>query len=238
MTETLPVSVTPQIRSRAANFDYLFSAILNSFLDGALEQLRGKSRILSEELAPILAAIACSPADSCALMNVALKSIPFAVEEAFGRPPWSWQDVANKKDIAQTYLETATGVYAYHVTNINKGTEQIFYVGQTIKNFAKRWAEHARRRKATKRPKLFSSKFYGKLKLTRPRDIHIFVLADVSVFQEDVAVHQVMATVLEAGFCVFFASLRHSKLPRSDESITFASCWSAIPSLPSQLFRL
>ena len=180
-------------------------------------------------LAFICAAIACSPADSSALVQVALQSIPFSVKEAFGRPPWSWQAVMYMEETSPMTLNTATGVYAYHLTKINKEGEQNFYVGQTTKNFANRWATHARLRKAQKRPKRYSSKFYGNPKLTRPRNINIFILADISVLQEDVLAHKVMARILEAGFYVFFDSLRSSErssnLPEIDESISFARHW-------------
>ena len=231
MPKTSPASVTPQIRSRIAHFDLLFSTILNNFLDGATKQIRGGSRVMCEEMASICAAIACSPADSCALIHVALKSIPFSVKKAFGRPPWSWKVVGNMEEATQTTLDSATGVYAYHLTNINKEGKQNFYVGQTTRNFASEWAKHARDRKATKRPKKSSSKFYGNLKLTKPKDTSIFILANISVFQEDVVVHKVMATILEAGFCVFFDSLWNSNLPGSEGSISFALDWLIIPSL-------
>lgn len=193
---------------------------------------------MDEALACICAAIACSPADRCALVQVALESIPFSVKEAFGRPPWSWQAVRYMGETTQMTLDSATGVYVYHLTKINKEGEQNFYVGQTTNNFASRWATHARHRKATKRPKIYSSTFYGNLKLTRPKNINIFILADISVFQEDVLAHKAMAIILEAGFCVFFDSLRSSNLPESDESISFAFRWLVIRPLainPSHL---
>ena len=272
-TKTSHVSVMPQSESRVAHFDFLFSTILNNFLDGATRQIQGGSQAmseemasidtniiqdgsqalseemasidtniiqdgsqaLSEEMASICANIACSPADRCALIQVALKSIPFSVKEAFGQLPWSWQLVGNIKEATQTNLDSATGVYAYHLTNINEQDKQNFYVGQTTRSFASRWVEHARRREATERPKKFSSKFYQNLKMTRPKDISIFILADISNFQEDVVVHKVMARILEAGFCVFFDSMRQKDSPRyhilrraSNESISFARRWSVI----------
>lgn len=128
MTKTLPASVSPQTRSRIANFDVLFSAILKKFLNGAKKQIQGGSQPRSESMASICAAIACSPADRGALIQVALKSIPFSVKEAFGRPPWSWQLVGNIKDATLRNLDSATGVYAYHLSNINKKDEQVLYV--------------------------------------------------------------------------------------------------------------
>ena len=226
VTNIAPASVTPQIRSRSAHFDFLFSAILYNFLDGATNQVQDGGGAMCDALAVICAAIACSPIEKSALVQVALESVPFPVKEAFGRPPWSWQAVRYVEKTSPIKLDAATGVYAYHLTKINnKEDEQNFYVGQTTKNFANRWAAHARRRKAEKRPKLYSSKFYGNLKLTRPKNINIFILADISVFQEDVLAHKVMGTILEAGFCVFFNSLRSSKLPGSDESLSFALHW-------------
>ena len=237
MTKTSPISVTPQSGSRVAHFDFLFSAILNNFLDGATRQIQGKSRAMSKEMASICANIACSPADCCALIKVALKSIPFSIKEAFGRPPWSWQLVGNMKDATHKTLGLATGVYAYHLTNINSQDEQNFYVGQTTRSFASRWAEHARHRKAAKRAEESSSNFYTNLKMTRTKDINIFILADISNFQEDVVAHKVMAGILEAGFCVFFDSLRHKPPgslefgPGSKDSISFAHRWSVVSSL-------
>lgn len=237
MTKTSPISVTPQSGSRVAHFDFLFSTILNNFLDGATRQIQGKGQAMSEEMASICANIACSPADCCALIQVALKSIPFSIKEAFGRPPWSWQLVGNMKDATHKTLSLATGVYAYHLTNINKQDEQNFYVGQTTSSFASRWAAHARHRTAAKRVKKSSSRFYTNLKMTRPKDINIFILADISNFQEDDVVHKVMAGILEAGFCVFFDSLRHKpspgsrEIPGSKDSISFAHRWLVISSL-------
>ena len=244
MTKPPPISVMPQSGSRVAHFDFLFSTILNNFLDGATRQIQDGSQAMSEEMASICTNIACSPADRCALIQVALNSIPLSVKEAFGRPRWSWQLGGNIKEATQTTLDSATGVYAYHLTNINEQDQQNFYVGQTTRSFASRWVEHAIRRQATKRPKKFSSLFYENLKLTRPKDISIFILADISSFQEDVVVHKVMARILEAGFCVFFDSLRHKNNSRgshilrqaSNDSISFAHRWSVI--LPSQSFRL
>ena len=238
MTKTSPISVMPQSGSRVAHFDFLFSTILNNFLHGATGQIQGKSQAMNEEMASICANIACSPADSCALIQLALKSIPFSVKEAFGRPPWLWPLVGNMKEATKTTLGSATGVYAYHLRNINKQDEQIFYVGQTTRSFASRWTEHARHRKTMERPKKSSSRFYGSLKMTRPKDISILILADVSSFQEDVMIHKVMARILEAGFCVFFDSLQHKKCPRiheflreNNDSISFAHRWSVISSL-------
>ena len=227
----------PQYGSRVAQFDFLFSTILNNFLDGATRQIQDESQAPSAELVSVCADVACSPADSCALIQLALKSIPFSVKEAFGRPPWSWQLVENIKEVKQTTLGSATGVYAYHLTNINKEDEQNIYVGQTTRSFASRWAEHARCRKATERPEKFPSTFYQKLKMTTPEDMNIFVLADISNFQEDVVIHKLMAGILEAGFCVFFDSLLdelspgHEIMPGSDRSISFAHRWSVKSSL-------
>ncbi|KAM0798256.1 hypothetical protein BDR22DRAFT_964834 [Usnea florida] len=190
MAKTTPDPVMPQSGSRVAHFDFLFSTILNNFLNGATGQIQGKSQAMNEEMASIYANIACSPADSCALVQLALKSIPFSVKEAFGRPPWVWPLVGNTKEASQTTLDSATGVYAYHLRNINNQDDQKFYVGQTTRSFASRWTEHAIRRKATQRPKKFSSKFYENLKMTRPKDISILILADISSFQEDVVVHK------------------------------------------------
>ena len=238
MTKTSPISVISQSGSRVAHFDFLFSTILNNFLDGATRQIQDGSQAMCEEMASICADIACSPADSCALIQVALKSIPFSVKEAFGRPPWSWQLDGNIKEATQTTLDSATGVYAYHLTNINKQDEQNFYVGHTTKSFASRWAEHARLRKATERPNKSSSMFYRNLKMTRPEDIKIFILADTSNLQEDVVVHKVMARILEAGFCVFFDSLGHKNspgshevMPGSNNRMSFARRWSVFSSL-------
>ena len=179
-----------------------------------------------DALASICAAIANSPVHRSALVQVALESIPFSVKEAFGRPPWSWEAAKYREETSPVTLNAATGVYAYHLTKINNEEgEQNFYVGQTTKNFADRWATHARLRKAEKRPKRYSSKFYGNLKLTRPKNIRIFILADISVFQEDVLAHKVMARILEAGFCVFFDSLHSSKFTERDERISFALHW-------------
>lgn len=225
MTNTSPASVAPQIQSRSAHFDLLFSAILYNFLDGATKQVQDGGSAMDEALASIYAAIACSPADSCALVQVALETIPLPVKEAFGVPPWSWQVVRYIEGTRLMAFDSATGVYAYHLTKINKTDNQNFYVGQTTKNFASRWAAHARHRTATKRPKKYSSTFYGNLKLTRPKDTNVFILADTSVFQEEVLAHKAIARILEAGFCVFFNSFRSSKLPGSDESISFAARW-------------
>ncbi len=186
---------------------------------------------MSDALATICAAIASSPADSCALVQVALKTIPFSVKEAFGRPDWSWQAMRNIGKITQTNLDSATGVYAYHLMNINNEPKQNLYVGQTTNNFASRWADHARHRKATKRSKKHSSKFYGNLKLTRPKDISTFILADITLIQKDVLAHKVLAIILEAGFCVFFNSLHSSNLPGSEKSVSFALRWSVVPPL-------
>ena len=238
MTETSPTSIIHQSGSRVAHFDFLFSTILNNFLNGATRQIQGESQVMHEEMASICAIIACSPADRCAFIQVALKSIPFSVKEAFGRPPWWWPFVGNIKEATQTTLDSTTGVYAYHLANINNQDKQKFYVGQTTRSFASRWTEHAIRRKATERPKKFSSKFYENLKMTRPKDIKILILADISSFQEDVVVHKVMARILEAGFCVFFDSLQHQKSPEihesmrgNNDSISFANRWSVISSL-------
>ena len=234
-----PASLTPQARSRSAHFDFLFSAILSNFLDGATKQVQdGGGQAMCKALASICAAIARSPTERSTLIQVALESIPFSIKEAFGSPPWSWQAVGYVKETTETSLESASGVYAYHLTKINRGDEQNFYVGQTTKNFANRFWDHARCRKAHKRPKHFSSTFYGNLKLTRPRDINIFILADISVLQEDVLAHKVMATILEAGFCVFFDTIHSSKLPGSDESVSFALRWLAIFPLAGFLSRL
>lgn len=228
MTNTPLASVTSQIRSRSAHFDFLFSAILYNLLDGATKQVQAGGRAMDEALASVCAGIACSTADSCAFVQVALETIPFPVKDAFGHSPWSWQAVRYVEEAARTTLGSATGVYAYHLTKINKEDKQNFYVGQTTNNFASRWAAHARHRKTTKRPKLYSSTFYENLKLTRPKDINVFILADISVFQEEVLAHKAMARILEAGFCVFFNSLRSSNLPGSDESISFAARWLGI----------
>ena len=229
MTKTPPVSVMPQSESRAAHFDFLFSTILNNFLDGATRQIRDKSQATSAELVSMCANVACSPVDCCALIQLALKSIPLSVKEAFGRPPWSWQLVGNIKEATQKTFGSATGVYAYHLTNINEQDEQDFYVGQTTRSFAGRWAEHARCRKAMERPDKFPSMFYQNLKMTRPENINIFILADISNFQEDVVLHKVMAGILEAGFCVFFDSLlqvhspgSHEFMPGIERGISFA----------------
>ena len=223
VTNIPTASVTPQISSRSAHFDFLFSAILYNFLDGATKQVQDGGQVMCDALAVICAAIACSPLDKSALVRVALASIPSSVKVAFGHPPWSWQAVKYVEETSPIKANAATGVYTYHLTKINnKEDEQNLYVGQTTKNFANRWAAHARRRKAEKRPKIYSSKFYGNLKLTRPKNINILILADISVFQEDVLAHKVLAIILEAGFCVFFNSLRSSKLPGSDESLSFA----------------
>lgn len=218
----------PQIRSCSDHFDFLFSAILYKFLDGATRQVQDGGRAMDESLASICAAIASSLVDRCALVQVALESIPFHIKEAFGSSPWSWQAVRYVEETTHRNYDSATGVYAYHLTKINNGGEQNFYVGQTTKSFASRWAAHARHRKATKRPKKYSATFYGNLKLTKPKNINIFVLADISVFQEDVLAHKAMAMILEAGFCVFFNSVRSSKLPENDESESFALSWLAI----------
>ena len=240
MTKTSPVSVMPQSASRVAHFDFLFSTILNNFLDGATRQIQDKSQPPSAELVSICADVACSPADSCALIQLALKSIPLSVKEAFGRPPWLWQLVENIKEATQKTLGSATGVYAYYLTNINGQEEQNLYVGQTTRSFASRWAEHARCRKATERPDEFSSMFYQNLKMTRPENINIFILADIGKFQEDVVLHKVMAGILEAGFCVFFDSLlqiqihspgSHEFMPEIERGILFAHRWSVIFSL-------
>jgi hypothetical protein len=183
---------------------------------------------MDEAIASVCAAIACSPADRSTLVQVALESIPFSIKEAFGKAPWSWETVNYIEKTTPMILHSATGVYAYHLTKINKEDRQNFYVGQTTNSFARRLAAHDGRRKAERRPKIYSSKFYGNLKLTKPKDIHIFILADISVVQEDVLAHKVMAIILEAGFCVFFDSLRSSNFRRSDESISFALRWSAI----------
>lgn len=228
MINTPPPSVTPQIRSRGAHFDFLFSTILTDFLDGATKQVQDGGRAMGEAQGSICAAIDRSPADKSALIQVALESIPFSVKEAFGCLPWSWQAVVCMEKTTPMTLDTATGVYAYHLTKINNESKQNFYVGQTTNNFASRFATHARRRKAEKRPKQYSSKFYGNLKLTRPKDINIFILADISVLQEDVLAHKVIAMILEASFCVFFNSFHSSNLPGSDESISFALRWLAI----------
>lgn len=231
VTNTSPTCATPQIRSHVAQFDHLFQAILYNFLDGATKQVQDGGRVMDDSLATICAAIASSPADSCALVQVVLRSIPYSIKEAFGRPHWSWQDVRNTGETTQTTLDSATGVYAYHLMNINNESKQNLYVGETTKNFASRWAEHARRRKFTKRPKKYSSKLYGNLKLTRPKDISILILADISVFQKDVLAHKVLARILEAGFCVFFNCVHSSNLRGSDESVSFALRWSVMPSL-------
>ena len=236
-----PAALTPQARCRSAHFDFLFSTILDNFLDGATKQVQDGGRAMCEALASICAAIARSPIERSNLRQVALESIPFPIKEAFGSPPWSWQAVGYMdylKETTETSLNSVTGVYAYHLTKINKRDEQNFYVGQTTKNFVDRFWDHARHRKAHKRPKNFSSKLYGNLKLTRPRDINIYILADISVLQEDILAHKVMATILEAGFCVFFDTIRPSKLPGSDESMSFALRWLVISPLVGFLSHL
>ena len=40
-----------------------------------------------------------------------------------------------------------------------------------------------------------------------------------------------MATILEAGFCVFFDTIRPSKLPGSDENMSFALRWLVVSPL-------
>lgn len=241
MINAPPASVTPEIRARSAHFDVLFSTILYGFLDGATKQVQDRGRTMDEAQASIYAAIARSPTDRSALVHVALETIPFSIKEAFGCPSWSWQAVNYGGKTTPTTLSSATGVYAYHLTKINQEDKQEFYIGQTTNNCASRFATHARRRKAEKRPKKYSSKFHGNLKLTRPKNINILVLADISVFQEDVLAHKMMARILEACFCVFFDSLRSSNLPGSDESISFARRWLAIRSLstlPSHLLTV
>ena len=237
MIKTSTTSVMPQPGSRVAHFDSLFSTILNNFLDRATRQIQDEGQARSAELVSICADMACSPADCCALIQLALNSIPMSVKEAFGRPPWSWQLVGSIKEATQKTLGSATGVYAYHLTNINEEDEEEFYVGQTTRSFASRWAEHARCRKATERPDKFTSMFYQNLKMTRPENISIFILADISNFQEDVVVHKVMAGILEAVFCVFFDSLLqfHSPgspefMPEFERGILFAHRWSVISS--------
>ena len=127
---TEPASVPPQTMSRSADFDLLFSTILCNFLDGAAKQVQGGGRAMDEALASICAAFARSPADRSALIKIALESIPFSVKEAFGRPPWSWQAVRYIGETTPTTLNSATGVYAYHLTKINnKEGEENFYVG-------------------------------------------------------------------------------------------------------------
>lgn len=168
ITNSLPASLMPQASSRSAHFNFLFSAILYSFLDGATTQVQDGGRAMYGALASICAAIARSPTDRSNLIQVALESIPFSIKEAFGSPPWSWRAVRYINETTQTNITSATGVYANHLTKINKGDEQNFYVGQTTKSFANIFYDHARRRKAQKRNKKFSSAFYGNLKLTGP----------------------------------------------------------------------
>ena len=74
--------------------------------------------------------------------------------------------------------------------------------------------------------------------MTRPENINIFILADISNLQEDAVVHKVMAGILEAGFCVFFDSLLQVPSPRSpgfmpeiERGIWFAHRRSVISSL-------
>lgn len=238
MTNAPPASVTPEIRARSAHFDVLFSTILYGFLDGATKQVQDRGRAMDDAQASICAAIARSPIDRSALISVALESIPFPIKEAFGCPSWSWQAVSYSETTIPTTLSSGTGVYAYYLTKINQEEKQDIYIGQTTSNFASRFATHARRRKAEKRPKKYSSKLYGNLKLTRPKNIKILILADISIFQEDVLAHKMMARILEACFCVFFDSLRSSNLPGSDESISFARRWLAIRSLSTLPFHL
>ena len=80
------------------------------------------------------------------------------------------------------------------------------------------------------------------LKLTRPKDINTFILADISAFQEGKLAHKVMATILEAGFCIFFDSLCCNNLPGILTGISFARLhWLVIPSLaafPSRMLTL
>ena len=178
MTNTRSASPPPETWSRSANFNFLFSTILCNFLDGAITQVQDSGRAMHEELASICAAIARSPEDRSALIQIALESIPFSVKEAFGSPPWSWQAVRDTGETSPVDLTSATGVYAYHLMNINnKEGEQNLYVGQTTSNFARRFATHATNRKSFKRPKLYSSKFIGNLKLTRPKNINIVILS-------------------------------------------------------------
>ena len=196
---------------------------------------------MCEALASICVAVACSPTDRSTLRQVALESIPFFIKESFGSPPWSWQAVEYIKETTQPSLQSATRVYAYHLTKINKRCEQNFYVSQTTTTFANRFYDHARRRNAQKRDKKFSSTFPKNLKLTRPRDINSLILADISVLQEDILAHKMMARILEAGSWVFFNTIHSSKLPGSDESMSFELRWLAVSSLegsPSHLLIL
>lgn len=196
---------TPESRFRCASFDTLFSAILYKFLDGSIKQIRDGDRITDDDLATICAAIASSPLDSQVLIYAALRTIPASIKEAFGCAPWSWEAV-RYEDTSQTDVSPATGVYAYHLTNINDGEEQDLYVGQTTRSFAMRWDEHDRYRRDTKSPKIPLWIFYARLKDIPPKDTHIFILADIGIFQGHTQAHKTIATLLEAAFVVFFDS--------------------------------
>ena len=63
---------------------------------------------------------------------------------------------------------------------------------------------------------------YENFKLTRPKNTAIFVLADISIFKDDISAHKFLARILEASFCVFFNSLHPSRHRINDESIPLA----------------
>ncbi len=155
---TMPNSSPTQIMSCFARFDVWFSAIIIIFWMRLQDKYRTDAELWMMGWPPFAQVLPVRPQTvvlsykslwraSHYLSKISLTSI-------FGRcRPWEILG-----ETTQMTLDSATAVYAYHLMKINNEDKQKLYVGQTTKGFASRWASRARHRKATERPKKYSSK--------------------------------------------------------------------------------
>jgi len=205
-----------------AQFDTWFSAILYDILDASTEPIRDGCLVMSNVLTSILSHIALSPANSVALVRVALDAVPVRVKKPSATTNGP-RKVPSLRQHNNTTLASRTGVYGLHMVKVklksDKRREEV-YVGQTGDSFSRCWAEREKRRRSKRRT---VRRLYYALWLSRLKQITKIVLADLSHVKADTCAHDVLAGVLEAAWWMFLFSFQQDDFShRKSGTLAFA----------------